>query len=77
MSFVSSLTTWISGMSITMDMLIILCLTEFLMLAIIGLIYLFRKNKNLKNVITKLQLLIKSKKSESSQKEYVITYIQE
>ena len=77
MSFVSSITTWVSGISITMDMLIILCLTEFLMLAIIGLIYLFRKNKNLKKVITKLQILIKSKKSETSQKEHVSAYIQE
>jgi len=77
MSFVSSVTTWVSGISITMDMLIILCLTEFLMLAIIGLIYLFRKNKNLKSVITKLQLLIKSKKSEPSQKDLVSAYIQE
>jgi len=77
MSVFSSLTTWLSEINITMEMLIMLSLTEFLMLAIIALVYLFRKNKNLKNVIVKLKVLIRTNKSSKSQLQQVTTYMQE
>jgi len=77
MNVFSSISTWLSGISVTMEMLVIFSLAEFLMLAVIGLVYLFRKNKVLKNVIVKLKIRIQSKKSGQSQLQQVTTYLQE
>ncbi len=77
MSFFSNLATIISEISITMDMLVILSLTEFLMLAIIGLVYLFTKNKKLNKAIVKLQTIIKLKIVEKSEFKQISAYLQE